>query len=219
MFHLPFALVLSSVSVMLGGCQKAEMSEITKFRSPEFAVDELFVSRWSPRAMSGAKITSQELMSLLEAARWAPSAYNDQPWRFVYVMRETPEWKPVFDCLVDWNKMWCKNAGALVVFTARTTFERGGKPNGTAVFDTGAAWENFALQGHLNGLVVHGMSGFDYEKMAKVINLPAGYEIVAMAAVGKPAPKTVLPEEMQSGEVPSSRKALKELTFEGKFKN
>ena len=187
-------------------------------RAPQYPVDDLFVSRWSPRAMSGAAVTDKELMSLIEAAHWAPSSFNDQPWRFVYVKRDTAAWKPVFDCLVPWNQAWCKNAGALVVIVSRTTFEHTGKPNGTHSFDTGAAWQNFALQGHMNGLVIHGIAGFDYEQMAKVINLPAGFAIEAMAAVGKPAPKSVLPKEMQDAETPSPRKPIAELAFEGTFK-
>jgi nitroreductase len=213
------AILLCTLPLTHAGCNKSAVTdrEAAKVRKAEYPVDELFISRWSPRAMSGEKISDKELMSLIEAARWAPSSYNDQPWKFVFAHRDTPEWNNLFSTLVPFNQAWCKNGAALVVIVSRTTFEQGDKPNGTHSFDTGSAWQNFALQGFLNGLVVHGIAGFDYAQMAKVINLPEGYTIEAMAVVGKPAPKSVLSEDMQKAETPSNRKPISEIAVKGAF--
>lgn len=190
---------------------------ISKYRKPEYKVDQIFLNRWSPRAMSGEKITKDELMSLFEAAKWAPSSYNNQSWRFVYALKDTPQWKTLFELLGEFNQLWCKNAAAVVVIVSKTTFDHDGKPSITHSFDTGAAWENFALQGSLNGLVVHGMQGFDYDKAKKALGIPDDYVVEAMAVVGKPGKKEDLPANLQEREVPSGRKKVAEIAFEGKF--
>lgn len=187
-------------------------------RKPDHAIEPLFLKRWSPRAMSGEMIGKEELFRLFEAARWAPSSYNGQPWRFVYAMREDKHWKDFFDLLVPFNQSWCKNAGALVVVLSRTLFQHNDKPSVTHSFDAGAAWENLALQGTLLDLVVHGMEGFDYEKAKLVVKAPEEYRVEMMFAVGKPGRKEDLPIEIQEREVPSSRKPITELVFEGKMR-
>jgi len=187
-------------------------------RKPESPVGEIFLKRHSPRAMSGEQISKEELMSLLEAAKWAPSAYNSQPWRFLYAMKGTPEWEIFFNLMGDFNKEWTKNAGALIVIISRKNFEHDGKPSITHSFDTGAAWENLALQGTLSGLVVHGMSGFDYEKARNDLEIPESYSVEAMVAIGKPGNREKLPEQMQAGEVPNGRKSISEIAVEGKFR-
>jgi len=177
--------------------------------------DTNFVKRWSPRAMSGEHLYESDLMTLFEAARWAPSSYNAQPWRFVYAMRGTPAWQPLFDCLVEFNQTWCANAGALVVMCSRSRFEHNDKPAPTHAFDTGAAWMSLALQGAMLGLVVHGMQGFDYDQAAKAIACAEPYQVQAMCAIGKPGKLEDLPEELQKKETPSNRKPLNEVVFEG----
>lgn len=184
-------------------------------RKPNHPIDELFLKRWSPRAMSGEHISKEELMALFEAARWAPSSYNNQPWRFVYALKNTPHWDSLFNLLVDFNKGWCKNASALVVIVSKKTFDHNSKPARTHSFDTGAAWENLALQGTLKGVVVHGMEGFDYDKAHKELKIPADHTIEAMFAVGKPGKKEDLAPEMQKGEAPNDRKKITEFIFEG----
>jgi nitroreductase len=186
-------------------------------RKPEFPVDKIFLKRWSPRAMSGEKMTKNEFMTLIEAAKWAPSAYNGQPWRFIYAMRETPEWDPIFRLMSEFNQQWTKNASVLIVVVSNTKFEHNGQPSITHSFDTGAAWENLALQGSLLGYAIHGMSGFDYDKARKILNIPEDYEVEAMIAVGKPGKKEDLPDGMREREIPSPRKNIKEIIFEGKF--
>lgn len=192
--------------------------EIEKYRKPEYDVDKIFVSRWSPRAMSGEEIDKTDLMSLFEAARWAPSSYNNQHWRFLYARRNTENWKKFFDLLVEQNQVWAKNTAALIVIVSKKTFDYNNKPALTHSFDTGAAWQNLALQGSMKGLVVHGMQGFDYEKAKKELDIPDGYKVEAMVAVGKPGKKETLPKELQEIEFPSDRKKLSEIVSEGKFK-
>src|SRR6202040_3892685 len=136
-------------------------SEIRKADSP---IEPLLLDRWSPRAMSGEEISVDELMRLFEAARWAPSSFNAQQWRALYARRGTEHWPTFLGLLVEGNKAWAKNAAVLVLFISRTTFEHKGEPSVSHSYDTGAAWENFALQGFQQGLVGHGMEGFGYDR-------------------------------------------------------
>ncbi|MDJ0651755.1 MAG: nitroreductase family protein [Simkaniaceae bacterium] len=186
-------------------------------RRPDHPIQSLIVNRWSPRAMSGEKIKDEQLMSLFEAARWAPSAYNAQPWRFIFAKRETKHWKPLFELLIEFNQTWAKDAAVLVLVISRKVFEQNGKPLDTHSFDTGAAWENLALEGSAQGLVIHGMQGFDYEKAKIVCGVPDEFQVEAMIAIGKPGKKKNLPPEIQKRETPSTRKPLKELIMEGKY--
>lgn len=180
-------------------------------------VNRIFIERWSARAMSGESIENSQLMALFEAARWAPSSYNEQPWRFLYAHRNTPEWDVFFDLLVPFNQTWCDNAAVLMVIVSDTRSSQGGL-NGCASFDTGAAWQNLALQGSIMGLVVHGMSGFDYDKARTVLNIPHYCTIEAMCAVGMPGDITELPEYMQKMEKPSGRRSIKEMVCEGVYR-
>ena len=186
-------------------------------RIPEYAVHDLIVGRWSPRAMTPDDIEHDKLMSLFEAARWAPSSYNNQPWRFVYAKRGTPAFDAFLNLLVDFNKQWAQHAGALVVVISKNDFEKIEKPSRTHAFDTGAAWQNIALQGHALGLVVHGMEGFSYANAKELLQIPEGYTVQAMFAVGKPGKKENLPEELQEREEKSDRKKVKEFVFEELF--
>lgn len=183
-------------------------------RKSKYAISPMILNRWSPRAMSGEALSDEELFPLFEAARWAPSSFNNQPWRFVYAKRETPHWDRLFDLLVDFNKEWCKNGAALVLICSKTIFEKTKKPCRTHAFDTGAAWENLALEGFHRGLVVHGMEGFDYEKAKKLI--PAqDHTIHAMCAIGKPGNPEMLSPILRDKETLSDRKKLEEILFEG----
>jgi nitroreductase len=194
------------------------MKKGTEFRKADYPIDSLFLDRWSPRAMSGEAITEEELFTLFEAARWAPSSYNNQPWRIVYARRDTPHWPLFFDLLVEFNQSWAKDAAALAVFVSKTTFDHNGEPAATHSFDTGAAWGNLALQGALKGLVVHGMQGFDYDKARTALNIPEGFKVEAMAVIGKPGRAEDLPEKLQQRETPSDRRKLNETVFEGPYR-
>jgi nitroreductase len=190
---------------------------IKDFRKPEQNINELFLNRWSPRAMSGEEIDEATLFSLFEAAKWAPSSSNNQPWRFIYGRRNTKNWTTFFNLLAEGNQEWAKNAAVLIVVISKTTFDNG-KNSRTHTYDTGAAWENFALQGSLKGLVVHGMQGFDYDKAKDVLGVPADYQVEAMIAVGKKGKKEDLPAYQQEREFPSPRKSITEIAMEGSFK-
>ena len=190
---------------------------IRDFRKPEYNVDEVFLNRWSPRAMSGEEIEEKILFQLFEAAKWAPSANNNQPWRFIYARRNTKHWETFFNLLAEGNQVWAKNAAVLIVVISKTTFDNN-KHARTHSFDSGAAWENFALQGSMIGLVVHGMQGFDYDKAKEILHIPDGFQVEAMIAVGKPGRKEDLPDYHQEREFPSARKSIKEIVMEGMFK-
>jgi nitroreductase len=186
-------------------------------RKAGHAIDRIFLDRWSPRAMSGEAISQEELLVLFEAARWAPSSYNNQPWRILYARRDSEHWPLFFNLLVEFNQSWAKNAAALVLFISRTHFDFNGEPSVTHSFDTGAAWGNLALQGWFKGLVVHGMQGFDYERARTALKIPEGFQVEALAAIGKPADPATLPEDLRAKEEPSDRRKLEQTICEGPF--
>ncbi len=167
--------------------------------------------------MSGEGISDNELMSLFEAARWAASCYNEQPWRFAYAMRGSQHFERFMNCLVEFNQTWCKNAAALIVLASKDYFDLDKRANDWHTFDAGSAWQSLALQGSMNGLVVHGMAGYDKENAAAAVNLPEGHSVEIMIAVGKPGAVDVLPKDMHDGENPTQRKPIKEIVFEGGF--
>jgi nitroreductase len=187
-------------------------------RKADHPIDTIFLDRWSPRAMSGEAVPEEELMVLFEAARWAPSSFNNQPWRILYARRDTEHWPLFVDLLVEANRVWAENAAALLVFVSKTTFDNG-KPSVTHSYDCGAAWENLALQGSLKGYVVHGMQGFDYERAKTALHIPDGFQVEAMAAVGRPGAKESLPEKLREREEPNDRRKLSDTIFEGPFRS
>jgi nitroreductase len=189
-----------------------------KKRSSTYSIVDIILNRWSPRAMNGLPISDEQLMRLFEAARWAPSSYNNQPWRFVYAKRDTNYWDSFFNLLVPLNQDWCKNAAVLVIIISDKLFSYNQKESRTHSFDTGAAWQNMALQGFADGLVVHGMEGFDYARARELLQLPDRYTIEAMAVIGNPGDISTLAPALQEREFPSDRKSLDQITFEGIFK-
>lgn len=207
---LYFYILLSLFYIMLD-------PEITT-RNPTYKINTLFINRWSPRSMTGEDIDDNNLMSLFEAARWAPSSYNNQPWRFIYAKRNTESWNKLFGLLYKGNKVWAKNAAALVVIISRKNFEYNEKPSITHQFDAGAAWENLALEACNRGIIAHGMQGFDYQKAKTDLGIPESYEVMAMIAIGKRGPKENLPPNLQEVEFPNDRKPLTEIVMEGYFR-
>lgn len=191
---------------------------INDFRKPEHEITPIILERYSPRALSGEALTDDDFFALLEAAKWAPSAYNNQPWRFIYAKNNTPSWPKLFSLLGEYNQAWTDKAAALILIVSQQFFVHNDQPSPTASFDAGAAWENLALEAKSRGLIAHGMSGFDYVRAKNELNIPDGYRVEAMIAVGRPGNKEDLPENMQAGEVPSDRKKLAELISEGEFK-
>jgi nitroreductase len=195
----------------------AENINIAEFRKSGHDISPIFVNRWSPRAMSGEEISKEELMRLFEAARWAPSSMNNQPWRFLFAMRNTEQWGKFFNRLSANNQSWCKNAAVLIVTVSKKTFDFNGKPARTHSYDTGAAWACLALQGSFMGLVVHGMQGFDYDRAQAELNVGEDHQVEAMIAVGRPGNKYDLPFALEQREFPSDRRKLEEIVFEGGF--
>lgn len=194
------------------------MQELGKnMRQSKYNVNTLFLNRWSPRSFIPTDISDEELYRLFEAARWAPSSFNGQPWRFIYAKRNTENWNKFLNLLIDFNRSWAKNASVLILVISRKTFEYNKKPSLTHQFDTGAAWENLALQATYQGLATHGMEGFNYEKAREELNVPVDFDILAMIAVGKQGNKDLLSTELQEREFPSDRKPLKDIIMEGSF--
>lgn len=186
-------------------------------RKADYPIEPLFIRRWSPRAMSGEALTDEEINRCFEAARWAPSTYNEQEWRFLYARRDTPHWQSFFDLLMDANKAWCKNAAVLCVVIARKTFTRNGKPNPVHVFDAGSAWENLALQAAAMGLVSHGMAGFDFDKARTALKVPNEFAVCAMFALGRHGNPNDLPEDVREREKISNRRPIEQSICEGPF--
>ncbi len=189
-------------------------------RVAEHDIDALFLRRWSPRAFTDEAIPESELQRCFEAARWAPSAYNSQPWHFIYARRGTARWPVFLDILNEWNRGWAQHAAALVIVASKTKFDQPGKGETqllTHSFDAGAAWSNFALQALLSGWHTHGMSGFDRDKARDLLGLPPDYGADAAIAIGRLGDKAILPEKLQEREVPSGRKPLSTIVSEGAF--
>jgi nitroreductase len=186
-------------------------------RHADHPIDDRFLGRWSPRAFSGEGISQDTLDRLLEAARWAPSSYNGQPWRFVYAHRDTPAWDRLFGFLVEFNQGWADDAAVLLVLLSRKTFEHNGAPAVTHSFDSGAAWMSLALQARELGLYAHAMQGFDAEAACDALGVEDPFTVEVMIAVGHGGDKGELPEEMRKREIPNGRKPLAEIVFEGTF--
>ena len=189
--------------------------DVDAYRRPGQAVEPLIYRRWSPRAMSGETIADHELEALFEAARWAPSCFNEQPWRFLFARRDTPHWNDFFSLLVEGNQGWAHKAAVLIVVVSRRAFERNDSPSRTHSFDTGAAWQCLAIQGSALGLVVHGMAGFDYEAARRTLDIPDHYQVEAMVAVGRPGNVDDLDERLRQREFPSDRRPTSGFAIEG----
>jgi nitroreductase len=186
-------------------------------RQAAHPIESFFLERWSPRALVPEPILAEDLWTLFEAARWAPSSYNNQPWRFLYARRDTEAWPLFFNLLVEQNQSWARNAAVLVLIISNTKFDHNGKDASTHSFDAGAAWQNLALQAWIKGYVAHGMQGFDYKKAQRDLEIPAEFKVEAMIAIGRQAPKSELPPALQEHEAPSPRRPISETIAEGKF--
>lgn len=173
--------------------------------NPYKVLDEI-IYRWSPRSMTGQKLSDKELQPLFEAARWAPSCFNNQPWRFYYALRDSEKFKDLLGLLVEKNRQWCINASCLMIVVSKKTFDHNGRPMRSHVYDTGASWIAFAIEGVRRGYVVHGMAGFDHETASEYLNLGDEYQVNFMAAVG-------IPSFEVEGEVVSQRKAIDEIAI------
>ncbi|WP_276497457.1 nitroreductase family protein [Pontibacter litorisediminis] len=184
----------------------------------KIATHTLIESRWSPRAFSAERVSEEQLEALFEAARWAPSAMNEQPWRFVYAAKEEEAFERLGSLLVEGNS-WAKKAAALFVSIAKTSYDYNGNSNRHAWHDLGLATGNLLLQATGLGLHVHLMGGFDAAKAKQELGIPDGYEAVAMGAVGYAGDPESLPETLKARELaPRKRKPLHEIAFKGEWK-
>jgi nitroreductase len=190
-----------------------------KLATTRVDIHELIQSRWSPRAFDTDRpVSHDDLLALFEAARWAASCFNDQPWRFVVCNKTTDPaaWQQGLAVLVEKNRLWAKNAPVLILAVAMENFTHNGQANRWAMYDTGAASANLCLQANALGLSVHQMGGFDAEKAREVFRLPSGCKPMAMMAVGYQAGLEVLDDDFKAIEVAGrSRVALAERFFAG----
>ena len=190
-------------------------------RQSDHPIDPIFLERWSPRAFDGRAMPESDLLSLIEAARWAPSAFNVQPWRFLYALRDDAHWQQYLELLDSFNRAWAQQASALVFLLSDSLMfaedPAKTKPSRCHSFDAGAAWAQLALQATRMGYQAHGMAGIDYEKSRKSLQVPERYRIEIAIAIGRRADATNLPEDLRERETPSSRRPLQELAFAGAF--
>jgi nitroreductase len=189
-------------------------------RHPDHPVAPEFPARWSPRSFTDRAMTEAEVMSVLEAARWAPSASNLQPWRFVWALRGEEAFSAIRHTLTGNNPVWAGKAAVLFAVASKDTLtnrEGAEVANRTAGFDAGAAWMSLALQARTMGLVAHAMGGFDKERLATAVALPEGHTLHCVVAVGQQGPAEALPDDLQAREKPSGRKPLSETARHGRF--
>lgn len=182
-------------------------------------VEKLIVERWSPRAFDGSEIPQEDLDVIFEAAGWAPSAFNTQPWTFLYARRGDENWELLLSQLIEFNQGWAKNASALV-FVVSDRFmrsEKGNSENHSHSFDAGAAWALAALQARAMGYHTHGMSGIKFGEAEKALGIPEDHRLEAAFVIGHLAPKETLPDFLQEREAPAIRKPVSEIARAGKF--
>jgi len=191
-------------------------------RAADHDILPLFVERWSPRSFLDEAIPEEDLLRMFEAARWAPSAFNAQPWRFAYARRGTEHWDRFVSLLMPYNQGWAEKAAALVYLLSAPTFVPDGKTEPQAVshgsFSCGTAWGYLALQAHAMGYFAHGMAGIEAERIPVELNAPEGYKAEIAIAIGKQGPLSNLSEKLQAREVRSLRRPVSETVFEGGFR-
>ena len=183
----------------------------------DYPVDDLVRRRFSPRAFSDRPVPLQALRSLLEAARWAPSSFNEQPWSFIVATHTEPvEFAKLLTCLVEKNQQWAKHAPVLMLSVGAKNFAGSGKPNRHATHDVGAAAAWLTVQATALGLFVHQMAGIDPEKARQTYDVPNTHEVLSGIAISYRGEANMLPEEFRKKEtVRSTRKPQSEFVFHG----
>lgn len=185
----------------------------------EFPVHDLVRHRWSPRAFGDQSIAPDVLRSLFEAARWAPSSYNEQPWAYLVATKDDNEnFAKMLSVLVEFNAGWAKSAAVLAIAVSELAFAKNSSPNRNAQYDTGAATAWLSVEATARGLFVHQMAGFDAEKARQVFGIPQGWDAIAAIAIGHPGDHASLPQQLQGGELaPRTRKPLSEFVMAGNW--
>lgn len=183
----------------------------------QFPIHELLRRRWSPHSFDARPVPRETMNGLLEAARWAPSCFNEQPWSFIIATKENPaEFERMLECLVEGNRVWAKTAPVLMITVASLRFAHSGKPNRHALHDVGAAMADLTLQAMSEGIFVHQMAGIDIEKARATYGIPATHEAVAGVALGYPGDVNALPEGVRQRTLaPRSRKPMEQFVFSG----
>ncbi|MBO0991702.1 nitroreductase family protein [Bacillus sp. SD088] len=185
-------------------------------RKAIYNIDPIFLERWSPRAFSQKEIPEELLNGILEAASWAPSAANIQPWRFI-IARKNEDRNHFYSFINEGNLTWCKKAPVLILVMSKTSTDRG--PSVSHAFDAGTAWGFLSLEAAKKGVITHAMGGFNRDKAREELGISAEYQLHAVVAVGYLGEISELSEEHQLREKPSDRRPLKETVFEGTFGN
>lgn len=201
-----------------GKLLQMDMEFIKQYRQAHYEIDPVYLKRWSSRSFTNEDVPEDILYSLFEAARWAPSAGNHQPWRFIIARSETDR-KKFLTFMKRGNATWCDKAPVLVAVVSQKKWEDDDKDyNPTHAFDTGAAWGFLAMEATRKGLVAHAMGGFDREKAKATLNIPKDYDVHAIIAIGYRGDKQNLSPDLQARENPSTRKSIKAFISEGTFK-
>ena len=182
-------------------------------------IHDLLSQRWSPRAFDSRPVEPGKLRSLFEAARWAASSYNAQPWTFIVGAKDDPaNFQRVLECFVEFNQGWAKHAPVVALSVARLKFDHNGQPNRHAYHDVGQAAANLALQATALGLQIHQMAGIDPQKARAIFAIPEGYDAVAGIALGYPGDPASLPDPLRERELaPRNRKPVSSFVFTGSW--
>jgi nitroreductase len=182
-------------------------------------VHDLIRHRWSPRAFADKPVTKEVLRSIFEAARWAPSSSNEQPWAYLVAVKDDHDsFAKMLSVLVEFNAAWAKSAPVLAIAVAHLVFAKNNAPNRNAQYDTGAATAMLSVEATAHGLAVHQMAGFDPEKARQVFGIPAGWEAIAALAIGYPGDPDSLPQPLKDRELsPRTRKPIAEFVMAGQW--
>ncbi|MEM1172497.1 MAG: nitroreductase family protein [Cyanobacteria bacterium P01_H01_bin.35] len=185
----------------------------------QYPINDLLKQRWSSLAFIDKKVETEVLLSLLEAARWSPSSFNEQPWSFIVATKENPaEYERIFSCLAEGNQPWASLAPVLMLSVTKLSFDRNNKPNRHAFHDVGLAVASLTFQATEMGLRVRQMAGFNVDKARKLYKISAEYEPVTAIAIGYPGEPEILPESLRERELsPRSRKPISSFVFTGEF--
>jgi len=188
---------------------------MNKQANTDHPVHDLIQKRWSPRSFADKMVPSETLKSLLEAARWAASSFNEQPWRMIVATKDQPEeYEQLLSCLGEFNQAWAKSAPVLILTVASLNFDRNGNANRHAYYDLGAAVAQLSIQAAAADLFLHQMAGYDAAKAKEVFSIPEGYESASVLALGYLGDANHLPEELKEPELaPGSRKPLSDWVF------
>jgi nitroreductase len=198
---------------------EAPLANLKKQAQPDHPVHKLIAQRWSPYGFDDKPVSRDDLKSILEAARWAASAFNEQPWCYILGVRgDDSAYDKVLSCLVEGNQSWAQAAPVLLLGVARTVYSRNGKPNGTAFHDLGLSSANLVLEATARGLYVHQMGGVLPDKAREVFGIPEEYQVLTGLAVGYAADPATMSDPLKERDLaPRTRRSLDEFVFEGKW--